>query len=128
MYYDYNEAMKEDILEYIRENYTQEEITDNLLTDRDGWEEDLQDSLWVEDSVTGNASGSYTFNSWTAKEYVTNNMDLLKEALDEFCTDSHTIAENFLNEDWEYFDVSIRCYLLSSALSEALDELEEDGE
>ena len=124
MYYDYNEAMKDDILEYIKENYTQEEITDNLLTDRDGWEQDLQDSLWVEDSVTGNASGSYTFNRWTAKEYVTDNMDLLNEAMDEFCTEERTIAENFLCEHWEWFDVSIRCYLLSSALSEALDELE----
>ncbi len=128
MYYDYNEAMKEDILEYIRENYTQEEITDNLLTDRDGWEEDLQDSLWVADSVTGNLSGSYTCNAWKAKEYVLDNMDLLNEAMDEFCTEERTIAENFLCEHWEWFDVSIRCYLLSSALSEALDELEEEAE
>jgi hypothetical protein len=81
----------------------------------------------VEDSVTGNASGSYTFNRWTAKEYVADNMELLKDALDEFCTESRTIAEHFLNEDWEYFDVSIRCYLLGSVISEVLDELE-DGE
>ena len=128
MYYNYREAMKEDILEYIKDNYTTDEIRDNLETDRDGWEQDLNDALWVEDSVTGNASGSYTFNTWKAKEYVSENMDLLNEAMDEFCTETRTIAEHFLNEDWEWFDVSIRCYLLSSALSEALDEIEEDGE
>ena len=33
----------------------------------------------------------------------------------------------FLEENWEYFDVTIRCYLLSQAISAAIDELEEEG-
>ena len=125
--YDYYQAMNEDIRDYIRENYTEEEIRENL-ENRSTWEEELHDNLWVHDSVTGNASGSYTFNSWRAKEYVTDNCDLLREALREFCDDAETIAEKFLDEEWEYFDVTIRCYLLHSMIYQVLNEIEEELE
>jgi hypothetical protein len=123
--YDYNQAMNEDIRDHIRENYTPEEIVEKLQN-RDEWETELQDDLWTCDPVTGNGSGSYTFNSWKAQEYVTQNTDLLREALEEFCEDAASIWERFLNEEWEYFDVTIRCYLLGSMISEVLDELEEE--
>lgn len=128
MKYNYLEAMESDILEYISEHYTEEETRENLETraNRDKWAEELNDDLWAHDSVTGNASGSYTFNSYRAKEYVTDNGDLLREALQEFCTDAETIAEKFLDEEWEYFDVTIRCYLLYRAIENALDSLEEN--
>ena len=121
--YDYRAAMKEDIREYLNDNYTTEELTEKM-EDRDAFAEELNDDLWVTDSVTGNASGSYTFNRWRAQEYVTDNMDLLREALQEFCTESETIREKFLDEEWEYFDVTIRCYLLYSSISDVLDERE----
>lgn len=120
--YDYREAMKEDIKEYLKDNYSSEELKE-LLEDREAFEETLNDDLWVVDSVTGNASGSYTFNRWKAEEYVTDNNDLLREALREFCVDAETIAEKFLDEEWEWFDVTIRCYLLNSIISEVLDEM-----
>ena len=53
-------------------------------------------------------------------------MDTVTEALREFCVDAETIAEKFLEEDWEYFDVAARCYILGAAISEALDEIEEE--
>lgn len=80
MGYNYMNAMKEDIRNYIDESINKEDYTE----DRDGLEEYLNDTLWTEDSVTGNASGSYTFNRETAKEYVLDNTDLLKEAYTEF--------------------------------------------
>lgn len=123
--YDYKQAMNEDIRDHIRENYTPEEVIEKLQ-DRDEWESELNDELWAHDPVTGNASGSYTFNSWKAQEYVTDNTDLLREALRGFCTEPDTIAEKFLDGDWEYFDVTIRCYLLYSVIQEVLDELEEE--
>ena len=128
MKYNYIEAMENNILEYISENYTEEETRENLATraSRDKWAEELNDDLWAHDSVTGNASGSYTFNSYRAKEFVTDNSDLLREALQEFCTEAETIAEKFLDEEWEYFDVTIRCYLLYRAIENALDSLEEN--
>ena len=115
---NYMEQIKNDILDYIRE----EGIT-VTSENREEVAEELNDKLWDDDSVTGNASGSYTFNSSKAKEYVVENMDLLKETISEFCIDSETVAEKFINEEWEYFDVSIRCYLLGNAISEALDEI-----
>ena len=121
--YNYLESMKNDIQEYIKENYSADEIAENMA-DRDRWADDLNDNLWCCDSVTGNASGSYTFNRYVAKEYVTENEDLLKEALEEFCTDFKTVADKFLNGEWEYFDVTIRCYLLGVAINAALDDME----
>lgn len=122
--YNYYVSMKEDIQEYINENYTNEELKEKL-EDPEAFQEELNDDLWVTDSVTGNASGSYAFDRWTAREYVIENLDILKEALEEFETDASTIGNNFLNEEWEYFDVTIRCYILSGVISEVLEELKE---
>ena len=126
MNYNYLEAMREDIKDYIK-NDAELDVND-LLYNRSYLEEKLHDDLWDCDSVTGNGSGSYTFNRWKAKEYVTDNMELCIEAVKEVCVESETIAEKFLSEDWEYFDVTIRCYLLGQAISEALDEREEELE
>ena len=125
--YDYEMVMNADIRDYIRENYTEEEIREKL-EDRDEWEMELNDDMWISDCVTGNASGSYTFNTWTAREYVTDNTETLQEALRDFCEDAESIAEHFLNDDWEYFDVTIRCYLLGQVLHSVLDEIEEEME
>ena len=119
--YDYLEAMKSDIIDYVRNDVNTDEFTS-----REELEESLYDDLWTVDSVTGNGSGSYTFNRAEAEEYVNDNSDLLREAISEFCVDSETVAEKFLEADYEYFDVTIRCYLLGQAISEALDELEDD--
>lgn len=62
--YDYLEAIKADVKDAISDNYDLNEYRG----DREGLEEKLNDDLWTNDSVTGNASGSYTFNSYTAKE------------------------------------------------------------
>ena len=119
--YDYNEAMREDIREYIAENYEREEIAEKLL-DRDEWEEKLRDDLWTEDSVTGNASGSYTFSTWEAEENLCHNLGLLEDALREFGSEGADILERGA----EWCDVTIRCYLLADVLSEVLDEYEEE--
>ena len=42
----------------------------------------------------------------------------------EFCVEADTIAKKFLESDWEYFDVTARCYVLSMGISEVLDEIE----
>lgn len=118
MAYDYREAMKDDIVQYIEENINLDEYEDN-----DELYEMLDEDLWVADSVTGNGSGSYTFNREEAKKYVVDNMDLVGEMIEEFDIDAKTIGEKFKEQDWEYFDVSIRCYLLGEVLGEVLEEL-----
>lgn len=111
-------AMTEDIKEYIKN-----EVTLSDYSDREELEEYLHDTLWTEDSVTGNASGSYTFNTYKAEEYICHNLDLLAEAIKEFgCT------ENVLEKGAEWCDVTIRCYLLGQAIAEVLDDMEEDLE
>ena len=120
--YDYREAMTEDVKEWIKENIDLTEWTE----DREGFEQQLNDDLWTADSVTGNGSGSYTFNRVQASLYVLDNMDLLQEAIDEFATDPATVGYKFISEDWEWFDVTIRCYLLGSVISEVLDEMKEN--
>lgn len=122
--YDYREAMTEDVKEWIKENVDLTEWTE----DREGLEQQLNDDLWTADSVTGNGSGSYTFNRVQASLYVLDNMDLLKEAIDEFATDPATVGDKFISEDYEWFDVTIRCYLLGSIISDVLNEMEENGD
>ena len=119
--YDYLEAMKQDIMDYIRN-----EVNTSEFSSREELEESLNDDLWTVDSVTGNASGSYYCNSYKSMECVIDNIDLLNEMCTEFCIDSATIGEKFINEEWEWMDVSIRCYLLGQAISEALDNMEDE--
>lgn len=122
----YLEQIKEDIMNAIKENFTDEEIREKMQ-DRDSFEEELDELLWIDDSVTGNGSGSYTFNREKAKEYVLADFDTVREALEEFCVEAKTIAEKFLDEYWEYFDVTARCYVLDMGISEVLDEIETEA-
>ena len=115
--YNYREQVKSDILDYIAENEIK--VT---ASKREEVAEQLHDELWANDSVTGNASGSYTCNAWEAEENICHNLDLLKEALEEF---GSNIADL---DSAEMCDVTIRCYLLGECIYAALDEVEEEEE
>ena len=115
--YDYRQAVMDDIRDYIKEHDIQ--VTDKNREEVEGF---LYDTLFIEDSVTGNASGSYTFNTWKAEEYLCHNLDLLAEAIDEFGADAGAYKDCI--ESAETADVTIRCYLLTECLSSVLDELE----
>lgn len=115
--YNYFEAVKEDVKNYI-ENEIDIEKALSDAGDIDSLKDNLYDDLFCNDSVTGNASGSYTFNTWQAEENLCHNMYLLKKALEEF-----GCGIEYLEKGAEACDVTIRCYLLSSAISEVIDEL-----
>ncbi len=116
--YNYLESVKNAIRNYLEDSYSFNiEEYDSI----EELEEYLNDTLWTEDSVTGNASGSYTFNTWEAEENLCHNLDLLREAMDCFGCDL-----NLLEKGAEWADVTIRCYLLPQAISEVLEEIEED--
>ena len=110
MKYDYMENLKEDIQDYINENK-------EYLEGKD--EQELYDMFFLEDAITGNASGSYYCNAWKAEEAICHNMDLVEEAYEMFGYDG-------IPKDTgaEAMDVTVRCYLLGNALSEVLDEIE----
>jgi hypothetical protein len=119
--YDYLKAMKEDIREYLNDNYTASELAE-ALEDREEFETVLNDDLWIVDSVTGNASGSYFCNAWRAEEAICHNLELLSEAMQEFCCDVDALSKGA-----EWCDVTIRCYLLGQAIAEVIAELCEEA-
>lgn len=114
--YNYLEATKINIKSWLDDNDWRIDL-DEFETFED-FEQYLNDELWCVDSITGNASGSYTFNRWEAEENLCHNMDLLKEALEQFECDIE-----YLERGAEACDVTIRCYLLNQAISEVLEEL-----
>lgn len=117
MAYNYLEELKSDV-----KNYINEVASDYMdCEDMDELRDSLYDNLWDEDSVTGNGSGSYTFNREKAKEYVSDNMDLMVEAYKDL--DSiESLVDDLEALDFETIDVTIRCYLLSQALDEVLED------
>lgn len=110
---EYVEDIAADVLEYAREN---SDIFEGAA-DLDDIADALNESCWNADSVTGNASGSYTFSAWKAEENIAHNLDMLAEACDEFGQD---IGEA-IRKGAEYCDVTIRCYLLGEAVALAID-------
>lgn len=121
MKYNYREAVTADVIDYI---YNEIDVTE--YTNRDALAEHLNDELWTTDSVTGNASGSYTFNRASAREYVLDDFETVAEALREFCVEADEIGRRFLSEDWEWLDVTARCYVLGQAIEAALDSIENE--
>lgn len=119
--YDYKAVVMEDVETYYNENADKYNGMD-----ADTLREELYDDCFIADGVTGNASGSYTFNTWQAEENICHNLDLLGEALQEFGSDASYITD----KGAEACDVTIRCYLLAECVAEFVDglELEEDEE
>lgn len=116
--YDYLSAVESDVREYIENN-----VNFHDYSDLDEMKEDLNEKLFVEDSVTGNASGSYTFNNWKAEEYLCHNLDLLAEANEAFGGSS-----DILSDGAEMCDVTIRCYLLGQAIENVAPYMWQDWE
>lgn len=114
-HYNYKEAVKDDVKQYIEEeiNYQDYESVEEL-------KEHLNNTLWAEDNVTGNGSGTYTFNSWEAEEYLAHNLYLLSQAMSHYGIN----ANEALEKGAEHCDVIIRCYVLSDAIEDAINELE----
>lgn len=110
MKYDYLENLKGDIKDWIEENKKYIEGKD---------EQELYDIMFLEDAITGNASGSYTFNTWEAEENICHNMDLAMEAYEEFGYDGIPT-----NAGAEAIDVTIRCWMLGRVLGDVLDDID----
>lgn len=113
--YDYYEAVFDDVRDAVLDDYYAGKY------DRDTLETILNDDLFINDSVTGNASGSYFCNAWRAEEAIAHNWDLLKEAYETFGY-SEIPLDSFSPEA---ADVTIRCYLLPGIIADVLDDLEE---
>lgn len=117
----YLDMIENDVQEWINENIDLDDYKGN----RDDLEKKLNYELFNEDSVTGNASGSYYCNAYKAEEDIAHHCGLLAEALEEF--GSNISATEMLDKRAEWCDVTIRCYLVGEAIRNVLDEFEEDG-
>ena len=117
--YDYYKNVREDIKQRLNEWLDFDRIND--YSDIDEVISAVYDDFFNSDSVTGNGSGSYTFNSWVAEENLCHNMDLLKEALDEFGGELNDYIDSA-----EACDVTIRCYVLGQLVGEVVKEFVEE--
>ena len=117
--YNYYEAVLNDVLDYIKH-----EIDLSKFETLSDLETCLNDELFIADSVTGNGSGSYTFSTYQAEENLSHNLELIPEVAEYFG------CEPTIEAGWEHGpewgDVSIRCYYLPQAISNALDMIRYD--
>ena len=117
--YDYYKNVREDIKQRLNEWLDFNKI--NGYSDIDEVINAVYDDFFNSDSVTGNGSGSYTFNSWVAEENLCHNMDLLKEALDELGGEINDYIDSA-----EACDVTILCYVLGQLVGELVKEFVEE--
>lgn len=118
--YDYYKNVREDIKQRLNEWLDFNRIND--YSDIDEVISAVYDDFFNSDSITGNGSGSYTFSSWAAEENLCHNMDLLKEALDEFGGELNDYIDSA-----EACDVTIRCYVLGQLVGEVVKEFVEEN-
>lgn len=119
---DYRAQIKEDIKEYL----TDEDLWPTAepgTSDYDDQYDKAYDQCWIADSVTGNASGSYTFNTWQAAENVSHL--LWDEDLWLLINGDMSVKVEDIEEGPEHLDVLIRCSLLSECLNDVLREKRE---
>lgn len=116
--YNYYDAVKDDVVKAICEDTELEPHEDE---DRDDYAERLLDKLWASE-VTGNGDGTcYYYNDEEdAIAAVMWNLDLCKEAYLDFGIEDDAV--DFMS-NIQAADVTIRCYVLSSAIDAAIDEL-----
>ena len=86
----------------------------------------MYDSCWVDDSVTGNVSGSYTFSRWEARQNFFNDEDsdeYISQMIEDGFMSANELGKKIAESNWEYIDLSIRCWLLCDAVNDVLDEI-----
>lgn len=131
---NYYDELKNDIEEALKYDYA--EVLENAENKEDAYYQ-LEDIFFVKDSITGNASGSYYFNSYESRKHCYNYFNDVFEALEEygynfelekFKTFVDLIEEGYLNIEnmtlnddiLEEVDEDERCYAFY-----ALEEVEE---
>ena len=116
---EYIEETKENAKEYIKENW-------EYLKDKTG--EEIQDDLFVADEVTGNGSGSFTFNTYEAKQNVVELMfdeDFVNALKWNFGQD----LGELIQKGPESVDVTARCLALYEFdINEIIEEVKEEQE
>ena len=125
--YDYHKAVADDVRDLVKEREQNKSFRLSwYIHEKDGKHyfnrqeaaDDLGNVAFNNDSVTGNASGSYTLNTLVAERCLVGNRDLLCEALADFGDEQADI----LTHGAEWCDVTIRCYLVDETVDEIMTE------
>lgn len=114
--YDYYDAVKDDVLKAIEED---DELLPREDEDAADYEERLTDALWTSE-VTGNGSYAYYYSDEEdAIAAVMWNLDLCREAYQEFGVDEDAV--DFMS-NIRSVDVTIRSYILPSIIHDIIEE------
>ena len=113
-YNDYYQQVKNDAIAAIDEQFK------NGYWDSDTEWDVVYDNLFVDDSVTGNGSGSYFFNAAKAREAIADAIwdQRILDTLEQIGCDSDAIAQYLRDDDPESLDVCIRCAMLGEVYDE----------
>lgn len=122
--YDYREAVKDSVIDWLEENKEEVEARHSQMDEYE-FAEWVTDECVISDSVTGNASGSYTFSTWKAEECLCHNLDLFVEAVEDYCGGAEDVGQ-FIMKGAETCDVIIRCYVLNEVVGQAIEEFFEE--
>lgn len=118
--YNYYEEVLQAVEEEAEDNYTVEVLEPVDLED---YAEKLNDALWVDDNITGNASGSFFCNAYKAEEALAGNWGLAVKALEDFCCGE---VFNAFEKGAEWVDCVVRCYLLSQCINDYIEANEDE--
>lgn len=116
---EYIEETKENAKEYIKENW-------EYLKDKT--REEVEDNLFIADAVTGNGSGSFTFNAYEAQQNVA------EIIFDEYFINALKFdfgqdLGDLIQKGAEVVDVTARCLALYEFdLDEIMEEVKEEQE
>ena len=122
--YSYRASVESDVREWMEENV--EEWENVNLGELSCF---LSDRLFCEDSVTGNASGSYTMSRYIARCNVLGDEesdDIISEIVDDGILDTQTLGDWYASQNWEAIDVVIRCHLLYEIISGIVSEIADE--
>lgn len=113
-YSDYYQQVKNDAIAAIDEQF------DNGYWNADTQWDIAYDNLFCGDTITGNASGSYTFNAYQARQNVADAIwdERILDALLDMGVDGHAVAQYLHDNDPEGLDVCIRCAMLGEVYSD----------
>lgn len=122
--YDYEEAITNDIIDYIKDNNVELDWT----TSDDSILEYLADILWYEACITGNdCNGSYYDTEENCEKYLAYNLKISIEACEEFCVTMKKLLEQYHNNTLaRYLDSTIRCYLLDNCIAQTIEILKKE--
>ena len=118
-YQDYKDEVTQDALRVINEyrEYNHLDLRHIVETDDEGGE--LYEALWLDDSVTGNCSGSYTFNSYKAEQNVAG-IIWEENFIDDLLWNFGVELSDVMKQGPEALDVTARCLVLSEVMGDIL--------